>query len=133
MAALRRKIGYTFLLLGYFKKSNMKIILPIVLLISLVAPAKASVSCGVLAEYYLEYAKAENDSTKDGLGARYFFGYVSGFLAGDNNRWFDIPPEVNDGKLAHLVGKWLQAHPEKWHLPKNQCVYNALRETSPYN
>ena len=68
----------------------MKFILPIVLLISLVAPAKASVSCGVLAEYYLEYAKAENDSTKDELGARYFFGYVSGFLAGDNNRWFDI-------------------------------------------
>ena len=111
----------------------MKFILPIVLLISLAAPAKASVSCGVLAEYYLEYAKAENDSTKDELGARYFFGYVSGFLAGDNNRWFDIPPEVNDGKLAHLVGKWLQAHPEKWHLGMNQCAFDALYATWPNN
>lgn len=57
----------------------MKALLPIVLLLSLVAPAKANKvgSCGELAEYYLEFAKPSNDPTKSWFSTGYYSGYGS--------------------------------------------------------
>ena len=109
----------------------MKLLLPMVLLLSLVAPAKADGSCEMLADFYLEYVKPYSDQTKSGFGGGYFVGYVLGFSAGDDDRFIDIPSDVHFEKQVHVVGKWIQAHPEKWNLRKNQCVYDALRENWP--
>lgn len=109
----------------------MKIFLPIILLFSLVAPAKAQMNCGTLAEYYLEYAKPTGDRTKNFQSSGYFIGFVSGFRVGDDWRYFNVPNGVNDGQLSHVVGKWLRANPEKWHLGMNLCVYDALYATWP--
>ena len=108
----------------------MKALLPIVLLFSLVAPAKA-LNCGDLAGFYLHYAKPNSDPTKLWLDDGYFNGYVFGFISGDNNRFFNIPNNVTAKQMAHVVGKYIQAHPEKWHLPMNQCAYDALYATWP--
>ena len=103
-----------------------------------IAPGKANeiVSCGKIAEMYLEYVKPYNDPTKSLIFSAFFIGYVSGYIYGDSGdkySHFNIPDGVDNGQLAHVVGKYLQAHPEKWHLGMNQCVYDALRATWPNN
>jgi hypothetical protein len=115
----------------------MKALLPIILLLSLVSPAKA-LNCGDLAKYYLDVASHNGNTTTlvSAYNIGYFLAFVSGYIAGDSgDRYshFDIPPQVKGGQLAHVVGKYLQAHPEKWHLGMNQCVYDALRATWPNN
>ena len=162
------------------------LLLPIILLFTLVAPAKAVDRCGRLAEYYLEYANSDNDSTL--FKPTLFLDYVSGFMDLDRadggayevpqildldntnpyrridayhpkgsirsltfvenccpeelsvtsiyenglpSGVFDIPKGVTPEQLAHAVGKWLQAHPEKWRLPYRQCVHEALYATWP--
>jgi hypothetical protein len=111
----------------------MKLLLPIILLFSLVSPAKALMTCGWLADYYLEYAKPKGDPTRLWSKDAYFGGYVFGFTSGDDGRYFDIPLGVKAGQLAHVVGKYIQAHPEKWHLSSKRCTYDALKETWPKN
>ena len=98
-------------------------------------------NCGKLADYYLEFAKPKEgtgfmsnfigDPTRVYSKSNYFVGYVSGFRSGDRWRDFDVPEQVTDGQLAHVVGKWLRAHPEHWHHPMRNCVYQALIETWP--
>ena len=113
----------------------MKALLPIILLLSLVAPAKANKvgSCGELAEFYLEFAKSKSidDPASSWYKSGVFYGFVNGYRLGDNWRNFYVPGEVTHGQLGHVVGKYLQAHPEKWHLRRSQCVYDALYETWP--
>ena len=90
-------------------------------------------NCGKLAEYYLEYVKPNSDPTKLWSADGYFGGYVFGFHSGDNYRDIGVPGKVTSKQMSHVVGKYLQAHPEKWHLSMNQCVYDALYETWPNN
>ena len=110
----------------------MKLLLTIILLLSLVAPAKAEMNCGTLAEFNTFYKDALNNSdASEGLMAGYFQGYTAGWASGDDGRYFKIPSGVDDAQIAHVIGKWLQAHPEKWHLAMNQCIFFALHATWP--
>ena len=108
----------------------MKALLPIILLLSLVAPAKADGSCGELAEYYLEYQKDLWDDDRSDFASAWIMAYVSGFVAGDNSGGrFHVPSRTTVGEMTDVVGKYIQAHPEKWNLGANQCVYDALMDT----
>ena len=88
---------------------------------------------------YLEYQKAEDtrrfgwekDDFKHGL----YYGYVMGFVAGDNRRWFDIPADdeffdIKDD-LLNEVGDYLTLHPKKYELSRKQCLYDALYAIFP--
>ncbi|MHC8733961.1 Rap1a/Tai family immunity protein [Arenicellales bacterium IMCC56312] len=116
----------------------MKTLLPIILLLSLVAPAKAEINCGFLAEGYLEYARPASDATSrtkvSWYKGSFFLGFVSGYFqrdAKDIDSSFNIPKAVTIGQVSHVVGKYIQAHPEMWHLSMSDCLFFALYETWP--
>ena len=64
-----------------------------------------------------------------------FLAYVNGYTDGDFARNYLIPLPVSNRQVAHVVGKWIQAHPEKWHFSYVSCVHLSLLETwpNPYN
>jgi hypothetical protein len=61
----------------------MKLLLPIILLFSLVSPAKAEMNCGRFAKDYLEFRKPYGDLTRNTEAAGHFLGFVAGFRLGD--------------------------------------------------
>ena len=121
----------------------MKALLPIILLLSLVAPAKADESsvlkryesgtCGRLAEYYHAYANIVRDDPGNAERRAYFAGYIAGFHDGDNRTFFNIPAGTTYGQVAHVVGLWIQEHPDQWNLEGSQCVIKAIRAVWPKN
>jgi hypothetical protein len=42
-----------------------------------------------------------------------------------------VPAEATNGQIRAVLGKWLENHPEKYHLPANECVVMALSEAFP--
>ena len=109
----------------------MKIFLPIILLFSLVSPAKAQMNCGKLADYYLEYVKPDGDTTINWYRYGYYQGFVSGWDTGYRGPFINIPSVVTNGQVARVVGRWLRAHPEHWHRSRDWCVGTALSEAWP--
>jgi hypothetical protein len=41
-------------------------------------------------------------------------------------RWTDIPGHVSGRQVVIVVGKYLDAHPEKWNLRAEELIYRAL-------
>ena len=83
-------------------------------------------TCGYLYDDWVEYKKPDDDSTQKLYRSTHYIGYISGFVGGDT-----IIKFPNNGTIVaylHIVGKWLESHPEMWHKHQASCVFLALRE-----
>ena len=94
------------------------------------SPAKA-LNCGDLADYYREFAKSGDDTSKVSSASAVFLAYGWGYADGDAGRNYAIPPGVDAVQVAHVVGKFIRDNPQLWHLPMGSCVHHALIATWP--
>jgi hypothetical protein len=107
-----------------------------ILLISVLLPlgnahAKEFLSGTELVQLMREYEKAQrNDKSTNLHKAGEYLGYVMGFY---DATWFfyaevrNITPE----RVAAVVAKFLNQHPEKWNRPAWDLVMEALKEAFP--
>ena len=97
----------------------MKRTLLLLLLVAMSSPATvfAMPNCGVLAESYLEFKKlAQGEGEGDAFDQGIYMGYIKGYadaLTSSDQPFVEIPKEVNNGEIYAVVGKWLQANPER--------------------
>ena len=110
--------------------------LAIILLISALLPlgnahAKEFLSGTDLVQLMREYEKAQrNDKSTDLLKAGEYLGYVTGFY---DATWFfyadvrNLTPE----RVAIVIAKFLNQHPEKWNRAAWDLVMEALKEAFP--
>ena len=94
------------------------------------SPAKA-LNCGDLADWYREFAKSGDDTSKVSSFSALFLGYTWGYADGDAGRNYAIPPGVGAMQCAHVVGKFIRDNPQLWHLEIPDCVHRALIATWP--
>ena len=82
-----------------------------------------------------------------GLCGGYVLGVQEGFIASselsdiisedlgiksvERNYW-DVPPDVTDEQIVHIVVRYLEINPEMQKQPAVLSVINALRQTYPY-
>ena len=115
----------------------MKRTLLLLLLVAMISPATvfAMPNCGVLAEGYLEFKKlAQGEGEGDAFDQGIYMGYIKGYadaLTSSDQPFVEIPKEVNNGEIYAVVGKWLQANPERWHRAMDYCVFTALYAAWP--
>jgi hypothetical protein len=110
--------------------------LAIIMLISVLFPlghahAKELLSGNELVQLMREYEKAErNDKSTNWHKAGEYLGYVRGFY---DATWFFYADSQNitAGKVAAVVAKFLNQHPEKWNRPAWDLVMEALQEAFP--
>lgn len=72
-----------------------------------------------------------NASETEGLQAVQYIGYVMGVMDSHNGISFCAPRGVSARQAAAMVKKWLDANPEKWTLPGQTVVTNALSSAFP--
>ena len=111
----------------------MKALLPIILLLSLVAPVKAKginpdfhrnqINCGELAEYYDHYVASLSGSRANSYKVGFFKGYVIGFVVADKHD----EPMISAEQLLHSVGGHAKANYGMWQRTAFQCVHGALK------
>jgi hypothetical protein len=75
-------------------------------------------------------AGKEDVSFTEYLQAGAYCGYIMGFLHGTGDT-YKIPTGATPKQLFWLVGKYLDAHPEKWSDPPQKIVYEALSMAFP--
>jgi len=78
---------------------------------------------------YEEFKKAVAGQPYNGVSDGHFMGYVSGVAEADP---YIIYPKGTIGKqLFHVVGKWIDNHPERWTDIPVTNVITALSEAFP--
>jgi hypothetical protein len=60
----------------------------------------------------------------------WFKGYVSGVVDARVNTLY-VPPGVIASQLCHIVGQYLDAHPNEWHENGADLVVKAIRNAFP--
>lgn len=79
-----------------------------------------------------EYKKLKAGQSYDVVNLSYYMGYVNGIAhAGQFIGWFSWPDETTEGQLNHVVGKWIDDHPERWADSPLVIVTTALKEAFP--
>jgi len=112
----------------------MKRLIISLLLLSMVGIASGDdhySTCGALYEQWQEY---EKDGAGSSLHSGFFMGYITGWIDRDlvgSNQPIDYPAEYWTAEYWHghgaqIIGNWLKEHPEEWHRPRDNCVYEAL-------
>lgn len=108
----------------------------IILLMALIFPlaqahAKELLTGNELVQLMREYEKGERKAkSTDWHKAGQYQGYVMGFY---DATWFfyaDLK-KIDAGRIAAVVAKFLNKHPEKWNRPAWDLVMEALQETFP--
>jgi hypothetical protein len=75
--------------------------------------------------------KKDTKSKEETLRHGMYIGYVWGVIDSCNGRMFVIPNNAKSGQLFHVVGKWLEGHPEEWHKEPQALVVRALQDAFP--
>jgi hypothetical protein len=83
-----------------------------------------------------QWMKDNDGSTTHDRGTNYqnaawFFGYVIGVADVGNNLLFKIPQNATAGQLCAIVSKHLKENPEKWAMPADWLVVEALAKAFP--
>jgi hypothetical protein len=106
-------------------------ILTVVFLLALATPTLGSgfYSAGKVHSDWIEFKKGQNglDHIESAWGN--YLGYVMGVVDSMDS----CLPEVKAGQLTLIVGKYLEAHPEKHHQSGNQVVMQAISQAFPCN
>jgi len=93
-----------------------------------------------LIKFWKEY-KSEKSNYSTGM----YMGYITGCLDtinivnyvmtetdyGGGDLGFELDSYVTLGQICSVIGKWLDNNPEKWNLPGNILVVQALQEAFP--
>jgi hypothetical protein len=104
----------------------------LVLLIMLPVSAGAGFYDGnKLVELWRQNQAAErHDPNTSYFQSGLFNGYVTGVI--DANPFlYDFPEGVTAGQCCAIVGRFLDAHPERWAESASQLVRDALKEAFP--
>lgn len=114
----------------------MRKIAAIVVLILITAGAFGSDVFGTgqwLHNDWLVFQKGNDVSLSDADSIGEYRGFVFGVtrVAEYGLKLLDIPNSVTVGQLCAIVGKYLEAHPEKWDTDAALLVISALREFYP--
>ena len=96
------------------------------LIVSSPASANKPRTCGHLYDDWVEFRKPRGDNTEKVYRSTHYMGYIGGWV--DNDRLINFPAGVGYKSIYHVVGKWLENHPEMWHERSKFCVYLALEE-----
>ena len=80
-----------------------------------------------------EHQKIMNNSPaeRDYLSASRFTGYVTGVADALDTIMFDIPEGTTKDQIVAIVGKYLEANPDKWQFGGSVLVVNALKGAFP--
>jgi hypothetical protein len=117
---------------------KMKALLPIILLFSLVTPAKAKrinadlylwgqINCGELAKYYDEWSKWDRGERADAYKVGYFDAYVIAYVLADWRHRSGDDPMASKEQILHAVGRHAKANNAMWKRGADECVYGALK------
>ena len=104
---------------------GVKKVIAVVFALMLSGPVMANPrSCQQIHQAWMSY---KNNSSN--FDAGYYAGIIGGFadlldLMGRIN----FPPGGTHGAYMRVVGNWLERHPEKWHLDRMHCIWDALEE-----
>lgn len=111
-------------------------------MIALASPASAAFVTGnklvPLWQAHQRIQKSEQLQSSDYQNSAVLMGYVQGVC----DTYDDLPEGVTIGQLVTIVGRYLDTHPEEWHLPGSIIVRKAMTEAfvnkkpvrqSPYN
>ena len=117
-------------------RNQMRRTLVIILLIAVLFPwaqthAKELLSGNELVQLMREYERAERkDKSTNWYKAGQYLGFVMGFY---DATWFFYADtkKINAGRIAAVIAKFLNQHPEKWNRPAWDLVMEALQETFP--
>lgn len=77
-----------------------------------------------------EGEKAARSEEADFLSASRFMGYVTG-VSDSLGGSICVPENVTVGQLGAVVTKYLNDHPDQWHLAGSHLVAKALEATFP--
>lgn len=115
----------------------MKGILVVVLIVIVSAIAWADYNGQWLHDFWLEYKKDEAGSRSNTFAMGVYVGFVSGVahtaagistVCDTSILRINWPDTATGGQLFAIVGKYLDAHPEKWDLDASLLVITACRE-----
>jgi hypothetical protein len=105
----------------------------LILLLTIAAPAMAQFKKGSdLAPLWRSYKKSTSKSSStDYRNNSVFMGYVEGvtdaLIMSDSELLGAIAESMTTDKACAIVGKYLDDHPEEWHLSGAVIVQKALR------
>jgi hypothetical protein len=106
----------------------VKKLIAVVLVLMLSGPVSADGSCGALHGHWQDFKKIRSGELV-GMqvlpSSRFYEGYVTGWVE-NSGLVITLPTDVTFDQLYAVVGKWLENHPEKWHLHRVECIYDAL-------
>ncbi len=84
-----------------------------------------------LIKKFYEYEKNDrNDPRSDNVEVGLYMGYVIG-VCDSLDLLLAIPENLQARQVCSIVGKYLKDNPEKWNLPANQLVFEALKKAFP--
>ena len=104
-------------------------LLTALLIVSSPASANKPLTCGFLYDGWIEYKKTD-DADKEVWLMMYYMGYLTAWV--DTNVYFKLPKATKNQHIYHVVGKWLENHPEMWHEHQRLCVLRALEKAYGY-
>jgi hypothetical protein len=114
-------------------RSTFKMAIVTVFMVLTVSLAQAQFMAGYeLVQTWEAYSRIDEGKVREGdSGLGYLFmGYVTGVY--DAIGYLLEPPStVNIGQICSVVGKYLEAHPERCHEPAFGLVLSALLEAFP--
>ena len=106
----------------------MKILLPILLLLSISSHANDSIeTCADLARNCAGVT-LDASTTDNNFNTGHCVGFIKGMIYGDAGRWIAIPEGVTPLQFVNVVKKYLRENPEQWHKPMGFCVWDAFTD-----
>jgi len=78
-----------------------------------------------------EYKKDDVGQRYSSFDVAYYMGYVDGISDTGYGIWFAYPKGTTTSQLCHVVGKWIDDHPERWANTPWVIVVTALQEAFP--
>jgi len=82
-------------------------------------------------ELYKNYLESKNDASTEYFLKGAYCGYVFGVTDSFDGVSYLIPDHVNGNQIFDIVGKYLEAHPERRHLAAYVLVIDALAGAFP--
>jgi hypothetical protein len=104
----------------------------LILLLTIAMPATAQFKKGSdLVPIWRAYKKSTSKSITDNRNSALFMGYVEGvtdaLIMSDSELLGAIAESMTTARDCAIVGKYLDEHPEEWHLSGSVIVQKALR------